>query len=151
MPGGIRSGGEVLEILGDDRAGSRDDSRSEHMLVVGIGQPESTLERLPPINFCVGELSAHRGDEGRGAAGSLRYRHPTLHKLGFLVELEFVENRRTPCGSVGALDGEGKKVALQARPQHARVESGREHSAILSGDDLNLGRPASLRLPSGPL
>ena len=69
-----------------------------------------------------------------------------------LVELEFVENRRTPCGSVGALDGEGKKeVALQARPQHARVESGREHSAILSGDDLSLGRPASLRLPSGPL
>ena len=79
MPGGIRSAGKSLRFSATI-APAGDDSRSEHMLVVdrarkySSGCHPSTSRR---------RTSAHRGNEGRGAAVA-RYRHPTLHKLGFL-------------------------------------------------------------------
>lgn len=120
--------GEVLEVLSHDRAGSCNDGRGDHLLVVLIGKTERALQRFPPFDLRIGELAPHRCNEGRCAACSLRYGDSPFHELGFLVILELFQDRRAPGRSIRALDREGKEeVTLQARPQHAGVEGRREH------------------------
>lgn len=151
MPGGILAAGKSFRFSVTIAPGSRNDGRSDHMLVIRIGKPEGTFQRFPAFDLRVGELSPHRGDEGCCAAGSLRYGYPPLHELDFLVELEFVEDRRAPDRSIRAPDRERKEeVALRARPQHAGVEGRREHDPILSVCEVRVGPFASLRRPRLP-
>jgi hypothetical protein len=76
------------------------------MLVIRIGKPERTFQRLPAFDLRVGELSPHRGDEAHCTTSSLGHGHPPFHELGLLVKLELVKDHRTPGRSIRALDRE---------------------------------------------
>jgi hypothetical protein len=107
---------EVLEVVGDDHAGAADDGGREHVLVIGIGQSEGSLEGLPAGDQGVVEVGAHIIQQTVGLRKRGIPLDSAVDQLVLLVAVRFFEDRLTPQRSVEPFDGHRKQeVPLQAQ------------------------------------
>jgi hypothetical protein len=115
-------GGEVLEVAGDDRAGSGEGGGCGDVFVVGVRKDEGAFEGFPAGYLGVA-TGFHVLDQPRRPRLGFVVRHSPFLQLDRLVVFELVQDGRAPHRSVQTLDGQGQQeITLRAGPQDGCVE-----------------------------